>query len=208
MNVWGLTKKIMGMGLVCLPLTMSTTLTGCLTDDDPEPTPNTGDSLKSTTVKLGFQGNATYGSFIDADQGFKVLKVADAKAAAADIDLIFAYSGTAKAAAAYSPKTARDGVGGAPGFDFVKTGFDALVATEVKTVDAAKLAAVKTQAGLDSLHAAGVAAPDGRMTLSNGVAGTVKSTKGKVFGFTISDLTVVSGSETEGTVDVKGSGLW
>ena len=76
------------------------------------------------------------------------------------------------------------------------------------TVSATKLAAVTTQAGLDSLHAAGVMAPEGRLTISNGVAFTVKSTKGKVFGATVTGLTVTAGTETAATVVIKGMGKW
>lgn len=46
MNVWGLTKKYLGIGMLVLPLTMTATLTGCLTEDDPDDPPaNTGAAL-------------------------------------------------------------------------------------------------------------------------------------------------------------------
>ncbi len=213
MMVWGNMKKILAGGFVagCMMMVSTTTMTGCLTDDkqDSVPVVVVKDTLKTATATMGAQANADYGSFVDVDMGFKTMKLTDAKAMAVDVDLIFAYSGSAKAAAIYSPKTARDGVtGGAGGFDFLQTGFTALVATEIMTVSATKLAAVTTQAGLDSLHAAGVMAPEGRLTISNGVAFTVKSTKGKVFGATVTGLTVTAGTETAATVVIKGMGKW
>ena len=211
MNFWGKVEKntLSGMFLGAM-VVASLSLTGCLTDDkkDNDKPPTTTDSLKTANFQMGAQGNTELGSFVDVDNEFDVMKVEDAKPFAADVDFIFAYSGTAKAASVYSPKTARDGISPNPGFDFLQTGFTALVATEIKTVDAAKLAAAKTQAELDALHAAGSAAPDGRLPISNGTAFTVKSTEGKVFGVTVNTLTVAAGTETKASVTMKGMGKW
>jgi hypothetical protein len=212
MMVWSNVKKVTlgGMFVGAMMLASSLTVTGCLTDDkkDKDTIPTVTDSLKSANFEMGAQDNATLGSFVDVDNEFDVMLSSDAKIFAGDVDFIFAYSGTAKAASVYSPKTARDGVGGTPGFDFLKTGFTGLVATEIKSVDATKLAAAKSQGELDALHAAGAAAPDGRLPISNGTAFTVKSTEGVVYGVTVNTLSVTSGTESKASVTMKGMGKW
>lgn len=99
MNVWGTTKKILGLGLLCLPLTMTTTLTGCLTDDKEDTTKT--DTVKHTalsaekTLSVGAQA-ATLGSVMDLDattDAAMVLNSAAANAAQATIDLVFMYYG-------------------------------------------------------------------------------------------------------------------
>lgn len=180
-------------------------LNGCLTNDDkdPDPTPTANDSLKTTTATLGAQENSTIGSFLDLDDNFKVLKLADANANDAKVDLIFAYSGTAKAAAFYSPDSAKKGIGGGAGLTIAKD-LDPANHTEIKKVDASALAAAKTQAQLDAVHASGVAAANGRQLISNGEAFTAKSSTGVIFGITVTTLTLATGSEPEGTVLIKG----
>lgn len=95
MNVWGLTKKILGIGLLCLPLTMSTTLTGCLTEDDgKDSTPDTSGNKTAwpteITLNLGGQGHPTLGSVAELDTG-KVYTSAIANANLAAADLVFLY---------------------------------------------------------------------------------------------------------------------
>jgi hypothetical protein len=100
MNVWGLSKKILGIGLLALPLTMSTTLTGCLTDDDKDSTPDTTKSTPLSaekTLSVGAQG-ATLGSVMDIDaatEAAMVLNSAAANAAQESIDLVFLFYGNA-----------------------------------------------------------------------------------------------------------------
>lgn len=98
MNVWGISKKILGIGLVAVPLTMTTTLTGCLTDEEKDPP---ADTTKSTplsaekTVTLGAQA-ATLGSVMDLDAATEagmVLGSAAANAAQESIDLVFLFYG-------------------------------------------------------------------------------------------------------------------
>lgn len=98
MNVWGLTKKYLGIGMLVLPLTMSATLTGCLTEDDPDDPPPTSTPLAAEkNVTLGAQG-ATLGSVMDIDAATEtamVLNSSAANAAQESIDLVFLfYSGS------------------------------------------------------------------------------------------------------------------
>lgn len=97
MNVWGTTKKILSIGLLSLPLTMSTTLTGCLTDDEEDTTKT--DTAKHTalsaekTLNVGAQA-ATLGSVMDLDAATDagmVLNSAAANAAQESIDLVFMF---------------------------------------------------------------------------------------------------------------------
>lgn len=178
-------------------------LNGCLTNEDKKDPNPVVDSLKTTTVTLGAQENQTLGSFLDLDANFKVMKLDVANANDADVDLLFAYSGTAKAAAFYSPDSAKKGIGGGAGLTIAKD-LDPANHIEIKKVDASKLAAAKTQAELDALHAGGVAAANGRQLISNGEAFTAKSSKGVIFGITVTTLTLVTGLEPEGTVLIKG----
>src|SRR6185503_12373710 len=124
MNVVSYSKKILSVGLVTVSMAMLSTLTGCLTDDKKD-TPPASDPVTTKDATLGAQSNATAGSFLDADAmtGYTCPDAADcpAKAVAAKIDLVFAFSGSASASAIYSPVVARDGLTPGNGFAFVTT---------------------------------------------------------------------------------------
>ena len=99
MNVWGLTKKILGISMLAIPLTMTTTLTGCLTDEgDDDSTGGTKTALSAEkTLSVGAQA-ATLGSVMDLDaatDAAMVLNSAAANAAQESIDLVFMFYGGA-----------------------------------------------------------------------------------------------------------------
>jgi hypothetical protein len=92
MNVWGMTKKILGISMLVLPLTMTATLTGCLTEDeDDDSTGGTETAWPSEiTLNLGGQAHPTLGSVAELDTG-KVYTSAVANANVSAIDLVFLY---------------------------------------------------------------------------------------------------------------------
>lgn len=202
MNVWGLTKKYLGISLLALPLTLSTTLTGCLTDDPEDEPPAAGDSTKVKEATLGAQGSST-GSFLDAD-GWNVYKQAEVTAALqAEIDLVFAYSTSQTTAAFYSPKAAADGIGGTAGFDFVKTALGTNArTTEIRTVSTTVFDGIKTKAALDSAWAAASASvvANGRLAATQGSAFIVQSSKSAAVAFKVTELT----NTADGTVKIQG----
>jgi hypothetical protein len=97
MNVWGNVKKVTlgGMFVGAMMLASSLSITGCLTDDkkpDTTATTTKHDLPSATTVTIGAQGHATYGSVIDIDSG-KAWTSAVANANQAGIDLVFLFYG-------------------------------------------------------------------------------------------------------------------
>lgn len=201
MNVWGLSKKILGIGLIAVPLTF----TGCLTDEEKDPTPTKVDSTKVQTATLGAQTNATLGSFLELD-AWKVYKQSEVTSALqTDIDLVFAYSTSQNAAAFYSPKSATDGIGGSAGFDFAKAalGTNGRV-TEFKTITAAAYTAITTKPGLDSAWTAGTAVTDGRLALTEGATLVAKSSAGIPVAIKITSLT----ASAAGQVAIEGKAKW
>lgn len=156
-------------------MALSLGLTGCLTDskddeDDNTPPP---ELVTTLTVTAGAEDNTTYGSALDLDS-FVTYTINDAEAMAASIDLIFAYSGSASSAAIYSPDTAKGGIAGGPGFDFLAD-FAPARNTEIKTVLGVTMSAITTKAQVDSLWAAGVVATNGRVLLTEGTTFLAKS---------------------------------
>ena len=98
MNVWGNVKKVSlgGMFVGAMMLASSLSITGCLTDDKKDDsTDNTTkhDLPAATTVTIGAQGHATYGSVIDIDSA-KAWTSAVANANQSGIDLVFLYYGS------------------------------------------------------------------------------------------------------------------
>jgi hypothetical protein len=190
-------KKILSLAMVVVPMAFMSTLTGCLTDDK-KTDPVATDSLMSDEVTLGAQSNNSLGSFLDLDN-YEVLKQSAAEAASADVDLIFAYSGTANAAAIYSPDAAKAGIAGGAGLAIAQ-GLTTANKVEIRTIGADKFAAAKTAADLQAAYDAGIAAADGRLLLSNGVAFAAKSSKGVLVGMLVSGLT----ASTDGQVTLTG----
>lgn len=97
MKVWELSKKILGIGLVCLPLTMSTSLTGCLTDDDKDtakgdttPVVETTPWPTEMTLTVGGQGHKDLGSALELDTG-KVYLSGVANTNLASVDAVLLY---------------------------------------------------------------------------------------------------------------------
>jgi hypothetical protein len=201
MKVWELSKKIMGIGLVAMPLTF----TGCLTDEGDDGDDDPPAAVDSTTVReatLGAQTNAA-GSFLEAD-AFAVYKISEVTAALqSDIDLVFAFSETQTTASFYSPKAAADGVGGSQGFTFVKTTLgDNARDTEIRTISVTVYDGIKTKAGLDSAYAAASASAvaNGRLAASENSAFIFQTSKGNNVAIKVDDLT----NTATGSVDVSG----
>lgn len=97
MNVWGLTKKILGISMLAIPLTMSTTLTGCLTEDEDDDTTGGGTQTAwptEITLNLGGQAHPTLGTVAELDTG-KVYTSAIANANLSSVDAVFLYYGAA-----------------------------------------------------------------------------------------------------------------
>lgn len=155
-------------------LALSLGLAGCLTDskddDDKGPAP---ELVTTKTVTAGAEQNADFGSAIDLDS-FVSYKITPAKAIAAQIDLIFAYSGAASSAAIYSPDSAKGGIGGSAGFNFLSD-FTPANATQIKTVTGVTISSITTKAQVDSLWAAGDVAANGRVLLQAGTTFLAKS---------------------------------
>ncbi len=93
MNGLGITKKILAVGFLagCM-MTLSTSLTGCLTDSKTTAVSDSTPMLAEQTLMVGAQGNTTYGSAVDLDAK-KVLLSSAANAAQSSIDILFVYSG-------------------------------------------------------------------------------------------------------------------
>ena len=209
MDVRGLTKKFLGIGLLCLPLTMTTTLTGCLTeddDDDTTTTPPAGDSLDLDMGTFGAQSNPTEGSFIELD-AWEVLTTGGVSSGnAAEIDLIFAYSTSQNAASIYSPKAAADGISGSAGFDFVKNELgNSAATTEIRSINKATYDGLDTKAELDAAWAAAAStATTTRLALAEDAAFIAKSGKGLLVAVLVTDLT----ASATGSADVEAKAKW
>ena len=96
MNVLRHSKKILSIGLLALPLTMSVSMTGCLTDDKDDDTTKASVSTpwqSDANVSVGAQGHLTLGTALDLDNKAVLLSAA-ANAAQGTIDLLFVYSGS------------------------------------------------------------------------------------------------------------------
>ena len=168
------TTKLLATSLMALSLG----LTGCLTDskDDKDPDPDPTPELVTTkTLTAGAQNNATHGSAIDLDL-FTSYTIEPAKAIAASIDLIFAYTtaGGLNSGAIYSPDSAKIGIGGSTGFNFLSD-FSPARGTEIKSVTVSNFASITTKAQVDSLWAAGTAVTNGRLLLDAGTTFLAKS---------------------------------
>jgi hypothetical protein len=99
MNVWGNVKKVTlgGMFVGAMMFAGSLSITGCLTDDKKDDSTATGtkhDLPAATTLSVGAQGHATYGSVIDIDSA-KAWTSAVANANQSGIDLVFLFYGDA-----------------------------------------------------------------------------------------------------------------
>jgi hypothetical protein len=201
MNVWGLTKKILGISMLVLPLTMSATLTGCLTEDDDDDTSGTGGTdsalVSKSTATLGAQ-SASQGSSLDLD-AWTVWGITDAKANSTKVDLIFAYSTATTSAAIYSPNIAVNGTGGTGGFDFLN-GFNNPRTTTIKKTSAA-YASIGTRKQLDSAWAAGTAEADGKLDVAENMVFMAQSDMGKVVLLQVGNL--VTGANGTVTLTAK-----
>jgi hypothetical protein len=155
------TSKILAAGL----LSMSLGLTGCLTDDDKDGDEDVGIALTTKTVVAGAQDNTTYGSSIDLDE-FKTYTITVAKTMTSDIDLIFANSTAVVGGglAVYSPDSAKYGINGSAGFDFMQD-FNNPNHTVIKTINV-NIDDIDTKAELDSLWEAGSPVLSGRLLIN------------------------------------------
>lgn len=198
MNVRGNSKKIIAGALFAISMfSVSTGLTGCLTDDGDKG--GGGDSVTSKSTTLGAQASAT-GSFLEAD-AMAAKTIAEAKTIASNIDLVLAFSESQTSLSIYSPKAAADGIAGTPGFDFVKTTLGTSARdTEIRVISTAGFDTVKTTVGVKALYDAGVKDDDGRLAAQQNTTFAIKTNGGKIVAIKI---TAVSGT-TSGTATVEG----
>ncbi|MBW8889503.1 MAG: hypothetical protein JF616_17245 [Fibrobacteres bacterium] len=100
MKFWANVKKVTlgGMFVGAMMLASSLSVTGCLTNDNKDTTKTDTSHHTAlptgTSVTIGAQGHATYGSAIDIDAG-TALTSAQANAAQSTIDLVFLFYGGA-----------------------------------------------------------------------------------------------------------------
>jgi hypothetical protein len=186
MIVWGKLKNVtLGGIFVGALMAMSTvSMTGCLTDDKKDTTTTTPgthtDLAAGTTVTIGAQGHATYGSVIDIDAA-KALTSTEANAAQSDIDLVFLYYGGAFHME--DAVTARAS-GVANNINLTNT-YDV---TKIKAVDIVKV--TTKPADQEAAKAAFAAGPVVHgATVVQGDMLLVKSTGGKLALVTVSEIT-------------------
>ena len=186
-----ITRSVSAAALVaCL------SLTGCLTDS------KGGVSVALTTKTLtgGAQSNTTYGSSIDIDD-FTAHTITEAKTMTAKIDLIFAYS-TALAggtSAIYSPDSAKGGVNGSAGYDFMQD-FNNPNHTAMKTINV-NFDNITTKAQLDSIWDLGSPVLNGRQIVVAGTTFMARSNADLVVLIKVTSL--VSGAN--GSVNLVGA---
>jgi hypothetical protein len=210
MNVWANVKKVTlgGMFVGAMMLASSLTVTGCLTDDDKDPdtTATAKDSTAVKTATVGAQSNTTTGSFIELD-AWKILKVAEVTTSnASDIDLVFAYSTSADAAAFYSPDSAAGGIGGSAGFDFVKTALGTNAgSTNIRKISGTVYEGIKTTDDLNAAWTASAGADTkSRLVVANGDAFIAESTKGLKVAIKLTALTATAA----GSAAFEGKAKW
>lgn len=200
MNVSVNSKKLMA-GLI---IASAMVFNGCLTEEDDDGG-STSDPVTTKDAALGAQNNTGAGSFLDADDMSVTTCPSEAncpaKAVAAKVDLVFAYSGSASAAAIYSPVVARDGLTAGTGFSFVTTALGTSArSTTIKNISKAQFDAATTVAGLDSAYNAAGAQADGRVLVATDGAFAIKTDAGKTVGFLVTALE----QGAAGTVTLKG----
>jgi hypothetical protein len=164
--------------LTCTVLSLGLVLTGCLTDDDEDEDTVTV-MLTTRDLVAGAQSNANYGSSIDLD-AFTAHTITEAKTMTGKIDLIFAYS-TALAggsSAIYSPDSAKYGINGSTGFDFMQD-FNNPNNTVIKSVIVAA-STIDTKRKLDSLWDVGSPVLNGRLTVATGTTFLARSDEDRV----------------------------
>jgi hypothetical protein len=175
-------KKALSLTILSLGLA----LTGCLTDDGDDD--NVAVALTTRELTTGAQSNANYGSSIDLD-GFVAHTITQAKTMTAEIDLIFAYS-TALAggsSAVYSPDSAKYGINGSAGFDFMAD-FNNPNHTVIKSVIVVA-STIDTKAKLDSLWDVGSPVLNGRLTVATGSTFLARSNQDRIVLVHVTSLT-------------------
>jgi hypothetical protein len=178
-------------------LAASLTLTGCLTNDDEDD--DVSVMLTTKDLVAGAQSNANYGSSIDLDD-FEAHTITEAKTMTGAIDLIFAYS-TALAggsSAIYSPDSAKYGINGSSGFDFMQD-FNNPNHTVIKSV-IVNAATITTKAKLDSLWDVGSPVLNGRLTVATGSTFLARSNQDRIVLVHVTGLT----TGANGTANMKG----
>jgi hypothetical protein len=209
MNVLGSVKKfsVGGMFIGALVVASSLTFTGCLTDDDPEPTkPSAKDSTVVKTGTVGAQSNTTAGSFVELDTWQILLSDAVTSALVTDIDLVFAYSTSQNAAAFYSPDSAAGGIGGSAGFDFAKAKLGTSGAsTDMRKINATTFDGIKTTEDLEAAWTGSAAGNvKSRLVIANGDAFIAESTKGLKVAIKVTSLTATA----LGSAAIEGKAKW
>jgi hypothetical protein len=134
--------------------------------------------VTTKTVTLGAQSSVTASS-LDLDT-WTSYTASNAPAQSSTIDLVFAYSTAQDSSAIYSPKAAKDGVGGSSGFDFMQS-WTTTNNTEFKAVsmDLTNFTNVNTAAEIKSLFDGATApTPAGRVFVKSGTVIVAKSNGG------------------------------
>ena len=187
------TKKVLAGALVVLGLSMTSTLTGCLTDDKKDAAPDTSHHTAwgtSMTANLGAQAHPTLGSVLDLDSG-KVWLSAVANQNQAKIDLVYLYYNSA--AHLDGARAARDS-----GAKYTINLTNTYDTTKVKDIMMVKVTAkpADQEAGITAYTAGPLIRST---TIAIGDKFVVKTTEGK---YAYVEIAAVAGT-TAGTADVS-----
>ena len=156
-------------------------------------------------ITLGAQSNNVFASSLDLDT-WTTYTAANAPGQSSNIDLVFAYSTAQDSSAIYSPKAAKDGVGGSSGFDFMQS-WTTTNNTEFKAVSMTDVSFgnVNTASEIKSLFDGATApTPAGRVFVKNGTVIVAKSNSGL---YVLIRVTSVVQSAA-GTASLTGKAKW
>lgn len=130
--------------------------------------------VSEQNVTLAAQDNSTIASSLDLDS-WSTYTASTAAAHSSEIDIVFAFSTVADSSALYSPATAKNGVNGSAGFDFMQSWTSANT-TDIRVVSVANWATVTTAASIKSLYESGAApSPAGRVFVRSGTTIVARS---------------------------------
>lgn len=126
------------------------------------------------TVTMAAQDNSTVASSLDLDT-WTTYTANTASAHSSEIDIVFAFSTVADSSALYSPATAKSGVNGSNGFDFMQN-WPSANTTDLRVVSVANWSTVTTAASIKALYDAGSApSPAGRVFVRSGTTVVARS---------------------------------
>jgi beta-galactosidase len=125
-------------------------------------------------VTMAAQDNATIASSLDLDN-WTTYTANNAAAHSSEIDLVFAFNTITDSSALYSPASAKNGINGSNGFDFMQSWTSANT-TDIHVVSVANWATVTTAASIKALFDAGSApSPAGRVFVRSGTTVVARS---------------------------------